>query len=73
MYDTVTVQMKNILYDPIYSLLWGNSYDVLYLDGQRNTASFFYQYAETLNLDDTIYIYEDLNYFYQKFQLNINP
>jgi hypothetical protein len=33
MYDTVTVQMKNILYDPIYSLLWGNSYDVLYLDG----------------------------------------
>ncbi len=64
MYDSFNGDMKNILYEPIYSLLWGNSYDVSYHDGQRTTVSFFYQYAETLNLDDTIYIYEDLNYFY---------
>ncbi len=64
--------MKNILYDPIYSMLWGNSQYVKNIDNNKFIAYFYYQYAETLNLDDTIYLLEDLNYFYKKFKLIIN-
>ena len=71
MFDRVSIKMLNILYDPIYSALWGNSN---YNDGSGDTveAHFIYQYAETLNLDDKIYVYEDLNYFYQKFKFFVD-
>ncbi len=53
-------------------MLWGNSYYLFNFDINNSIAYFYYQYAETLNLDDSIYLLEELNYFYKKYKLIIN-